>query len=201
LRCPLTLDGFERNKCIFVHIPKCAGKSISQSLFGNQGFAHTNAREYRIIFGNKFDKIYKFTIVRNPWDRLVSAFYYLKSGGYNKKDKKWYNKHISKYGDFNEFVREWLNEKNIYRGIHFYPQRYFLCDDGHKLLVDYIGKFEKLDYEFNYLKNKLNIKSNLQHINSSKRKYKDYRKFYNDETQDIVAKVYDKDIKLFDYNF
>lgn len=74
-------------KCIFVHIPKTAGISISRSIFGNLGGGHTKIRDYELIFSAKdFNNYFKFTFVRNPWDRIFSAYRFLKNGGINEED-------------------------------------------------------------------------------------------------------------------
>ncbi len=76
--------------CIFIHIPKCAGVSVCQSLFGNLGPGHLTLRQHQEVLDSRtFDSMFKFSFVRNPWDRLVSAFYFLKQGGYNEADANW----------------------------------------------------------------------------------------------------------------
>ena len=68
-------------RCIFFHIPKTAGLSLSAALFGNRGLGHIDVRTARILFGERrFSSFFKFCFVRNPWDRLVSAYHYLHAG-------------------------------------------------------------------------------------------------------------------------
>ncbi|HTL74630.1 MAG TPA: sulfotransferase family 2 domain-containing protein, partial [bacterium] len=79
---------FDQHRCIFVHVPKCAGISLVKSLFGDFDCGHTNLRRYQIMFAPaEFNGYFKFTIVRNPFDRVVSAFLFLKKGGVNEKDR------------------------------------------------------------------------------------------------------------------
>ena len=198
-----SLKSYDDHKCIFVHITKCAGISVAVSLFGNQGGGHLRIAHYQLIFDqDQFDKYYKFTFVRNPWDRLVSAFLFLKKGGANRGDREWAEKNLSQFRDFDTFVKGWVNRKNVNSWKHFVPQFKFLCQPGSLTpSVDYIGYFEYLNDDFRMVQNYLQIQSDLQHLNKtdgSKKKYTDY---YTEATQKIVADVYREDIELFGYDF
>ncbi|MDP2685565.1 MAG: sulfotransferase family 2 domain-containing protein [bacterium] len=188
-------------KCIFVHIPKNAGLSVCYALFGNTGGSHRKIVDYKKIFSPKtFKTYYKFTFVRNPWDRLVSTFFFLKNGGLTEKDKIWAEKHIMSYDTFDAFVREWLTEENITNSLHFQHQHVFLEDEKGTIAVDFIGRFENIDEDFKTITEKLKINRILKKTNTSDRK-KDYKVYYNEETKAIVAAIYEKDINLFDYKF
>lgn len=62
-------------KLIFIHVPKCAGRSINDVF--NQRFDHFTARYYEKEYADQWKKYTKFTIVRNPFDRLVSIYTYM----------------------------------------------------------------------------------------------------------------------------
>lgn len=192
---------FDENKCIFVHIPKSAGVSVSRALFGNLAGGHAGINRYQIIFSQyEFDTYFKFTYVRNPWDRLVSAFHFFKEGGMAKPDRIFAEKHLSAYHDFEDFVRRGLKE-NI-EATHFIPQYRFVCDfGGVQPRVDFVGLYENLREDFNYIKDRLDISVNLKHQNKTSNRKKDYRDYYTDETREIVANVYQKDIEIFGYDF
>lgn len=188
-------------KCIFVHIPKNAGLSVCYTLFGNTGGSHRKIVDYKKIFAPAtFKKYYKFTFVRNPWDRLVSTFFFLKSGGLTEKDSMWAEKHLKPYDTFDAFVRAWVTEENISNALHFQHQHVFLDDEHGKLAVDFIGRFERIEADFETIANKLKINRSLQKTNTSKRK-KNYKEYYTTETKKIVSEVYKRDIQLFNYEF
>lgn len=194
---------FDQNKCIFIHIPKSAGISISKSLFGNSAGGHRKLEIYQVVFSkSEFDNYFKFTFVRNPWDRLVSAFLYLKNGGINDRDKAWSKQNLTSFMTFDSFVKEWVNQRNIESHLHFVPQFRFICEPGIDIpRVNFIGYFEKLEEDFYYVREKLGLHSNLLHSNKTVEKNKDYKEYYTDTTKEIVAKVYRKDIQLFGYDF
>ena len=78
-------------KFIFVHINKTAGTSMEKALAdygvkkleekGDLKFElnynqsqHFNCDEYKKYLGSEYDDYFKFTVVRNPFDRLISAW-------------------------------------------------------------------------------------------------------------------------------
>ncbi|PTB82515.1 hypothetical protein C9933_01775, partial [Methylophaga nitratireducenticrescens] len=144
-RKKITSDGFSYKpfddlKAIFVHIPKCAGISINKSLFGNLAGRHTTLDDYIKIFEPKaIENYFKFTIVRNPWDRVVSAYFFLLKGGLNSQDKTFFDQELSGYPDFDSFVRNWLNKENIWKWHHFRPQFHYILDTHNKVSLDFIG--------------------------------------------------------------
>ncbi len=76
----ITIKPFDANKCIFVHIPKNAGTSISQSLFNVNIPSFITLYDYKYLLGrDKFQDYYKFAFIRNPWDKIVSVYTYFKT--------------------------------------------------------------------------------------------------------------------------
>ena len=194
-----SLKPFDENKCIFIHVTKTAGTSVALSLFGYLPYHYTGI-EYRVIYGkNDFNRYYKFAFVRNPWDRLYSAYRYLQSGGWNEKDQAWADINISEFNDFNDFVVNWVNPSNIKKHIHFKPQHEFLYDSRNKLLINYLAYFETINDDFDYLSDKLNLNASLGKHNTNPGS--SYRDIYTEESIAIVSDVYAKDINLFGYSF
>lgn len=78
---------FDKYKCIFIHVPKTAGVSVAKSLLGKPT-VHWSALNCRLIFGKEdFNNYFKFSFVRNPFTRLISAYEFLRNGGYGPSDK------------------------------------------------------------------------------------------------------------------
>ena len=67
-----------RYRCFFIHIPRTGGNSIASTILDGRT-AHTPYFVYQRAYPDEFDEFFKFCFVRNPWDRLVSAYFYLKS--------------------------------------------------------------------------------------------------------------------------
>ena len=86
------------------------------------------------------------------------------------------------------------------RRYNFIPQIEWLTDPSGKILVDFIGKFENLETDFKYICKKININEvKLPHKNKTIRK--NYREYYNENTKNIIADWYKKDIDYFKYKF
>jgi len=195
-----SLRNFYNNHCIFVHITKSAGTSLALSLFGELPY-HYTAWQYRVIYGrHDFNQFYKFTFVRNPWDRLYSAFSYLKGGGWNKNDAAWASENLANISGFESFVNDWLSKERLSSHIHLWPQSDFICDNKNIPLIDYLGYFEAINEDFSCIVKKLKLpEKKLKHTNASKRV--SYLDVYTKEMKSKVAQIYQQDIDNFGYTF
>jgi len=192
---------FKEHKIIFIHIPKTAGVSIIKSLFNDKvkTGGHRNYIYLSKLFQD-FNDYFKFTIVRNPWDRLFSAYNFLSNGGINIHDKNAFNMYLKNTLSFEDFVLNWINEENIFKIIHFYPQYWFLKNRSGKINIDHIGYYEQLESSFKLLCDKFNFKNKLKHLNKNNMSLS-YKDVYNDEMIEKVRLIYNLDIKLFKYSF
>jgi hypothetical protein len=153
------------HRAIFVHVPKTGGSNVAQALFG--GSWHVPYFEYESINPRKFRQFFKFAFVRNPWDRFVSTYFFLKNGGVNELDRRFAAENLAGYGGFAEFVEGWLNEKNIWSWVHFRPQHYFICDANFCPRVDFIGRTETIDADFRFICQRLGVIADLKWNNRS----------------------------------
>jgi hypothetical protein len=185
----------------FFHVPKTGGTSVNTALFGRTTGGHRTVLEYRQIFRKStFDKYFKFAFVRNPWDWLVSTYFYCKQGGRNRCHR-WAEEHLREYDTFESFVYGWFERGNE-RSLHkiFLPQHHYLCDENGTLAVDFLGLFENFEEDFAHVQRSLGgIGSKLNHRNAGK--HRSYQDYYTNETREIVAQAYKTDIELFGYEF
>jgi hypothetical protein len=194
---------FQMHKCVYVHIPKCAGNSVAEGIFGPSIIVdrHMTLWAYQMVLGPlEYRGFWKFTIVRNPWDRLLSAYLFLKNGGFNKFDNDWAQSNLAQYRNFREFVIDWVNIENCRSWVHFIPQNEFLRVGG-KVQIDFVGRFESLEEDFQKICNHLNICRDLPKVNTNPKRSGHYREYYDEETLQIVKNVYLDDIEQFNYEF
>lgn len=190
-----------KHKAIFIHIPKNAGTSVLKLLMGESiNRDHLTFREFEQSNSYLFDKYYKFCFSRNPYDRAVSTYEYLRRGG-NKVSDLFYQKLFEdKYSTFEEYVLNYLDEFKLHEHVLFKPQYSFVYDDRLNCKVDFCGKFENLNHDMGFVLYKIGISGELNKTNTTP-KTKDYRKYYeNDGVRKKIYNLYKKDFLLFGYN-
>lgn len=180
---------------VFIHINKTAGTSIGNAI-GLPVKHHQTAREIIARIGrDKWDTAYKFTLVRNPWDKVVSHYEYRR-----KRNK---TEVATRNVSFSEWVKKtYGTDKDPFfynNPKAFQPQVEWLKDDQGRIAIDFIGKFESISDDFDQIKNIIGIEAELPHLNASKRA--GYQSYYDDETRQIVAQWFHEDIEVFGYSF
>tara|TARA_Y100000385_G_scaffold229073_1_gene240372 strand:- start:5551 stop:6162 length:612 start_codon:yes stop_codon:yes gene_type:complete len=197
----------EKHKCVFIHVNKTAGRSISMALFGNVR-EHITIKElfnldynkpeiekrlekcrvdYRYELLKKYwDHYFKFTIIRNPWDRKLSDFFFGKREGI-----------VAPGIDFITYI----NNNHLNNDLWNSPGLEWVEDKNGNIDKDiFIGKFENLQNDFNIICDKINIPRRiLPYLNSST--HSPYWEYYNDEIKEMVEEKYKKDIEAFGYEF
>jgi hypothetical protein len=210
-------------KFIFIDIPKNASSSIRDTLmhdlkigYHSMNFDVCPNHECATLYENhgfNSDDYFKFGIVRNPWDRVVSIYEYNKG----KADGEQYGS----FENFLTFMYESYKEPKLQLRdpmLNVVNQNY-IASNGEsvrfnwstqidwlrvngKVWVDYIGRFETLHDSMVEVYKRLGIKNTptLQKVNTSNRN-KDYRSYYNDRLTEMVYEINEEDIKLFEYEF
>jgi hypothetical protein len=193
---------FQETKSIFIHIPKAAGTSIARSIYG-MNVGHRKASDYIAISDSEFKKYYRFSFVRNPWDRAISAYNFVKQGGTSLVQPLPNNIYKSSMVDtFDTFLTEWLQHQDLGEiDVVFEPQYKYIFDYDENLLVDFVGKIENIEIDLKKIESKINRKIEMKNLNKSNRTTNPYHSEYTNESFEIISKIYAKDIALFNYDF
>lgn len=205
-----------RFHCIFVEIPKTGSTSIRNVIDKPRGIPHKTIVQIReemrkdpkpqdswerrlarlgawgrgLAGDRQFRRYYKFGVVRNPWDRVVSL--YLRKEGIQMRDQM----------DFDSFV-DWIQNSSdtcIHcQGIRF--QADWLRDVNGKTLVDFIARFERLDEDWKTIAARLGLADTLPRDNANSERKKRYTEYYTPRTRDIIGRKFDEDVRRFGYGF
>lgn len=200
---------------IFVHVPRTGGTLIEAGLRDHgivlQGkdnyesvyFKHASARAIKRLMGAAYDEYFKFGLVRNPWDWVVSNFAYnrgmhhcyvagtpheaLRTPG---RMPDW-----AKDMPFERWLRWWLDELRP-------GQLELMEDEAGKLLVDEVYRFENMHEDRERLCRRLGVEFVPRAVNTRARsKRGDYRGYFTAETREWVARHFRKEIETFAYTF
>lgn len=149
---------------------------------------------------------YKWTFVRNPWDRILSVYLADPHNLYIPSFSQFIEILYSKKHLFPKTELSWshkLNFEPIKNIIHFMPMNLMLKINGN-INIDFIGKFENIQNDWFLLQKKLKLNPTplLHHDpykKGNKKLHIDYSKFYNKNLIDLVGEIYEEDINLFNY--
>lgn len=200
----------DQHQCIFIHLRRTGGNSIEQALGGivlldkegnvtkkwnndlHRGhdvpykkdfrghYLHDTAMAVEQKNPEKFKQYSKFSIVRNPWDQMISLYLRLNSS----------DTHAVSFAS-------WLKSYHVLEGT--IPQHSLFNADG-MCLMDEIGRFENLHQDFINICSQLNIKADaLEKTNASSKNH--YAEYYHTETIELVSRLFKKDIQYFGYRF
>jgi hypothetical protein len=195
-------------KCIFIHIPRTGGSSIEETLHGADWWQvkastkHLIASTAKRIYSEYWDDYFKFSFVRNPWDRMRSMAKFPNFYGCVLK-----NNTIDISGYIKKFRPVEIDPRSVSdidRGsIPYHKDSVYLNILNEEL--DFVGNYETLEQDFDYVCNMLSITTpELAHTQKQHRpalKSRHYTEYYNDASKQAIEKIYMRDIKHFDYKF
>lgn len=201
------------NRCnfVFVHIFKTAGTSVKRALrrhampawqepanqilkrigvsqFGPPQYPdHMTASELIAQTSlETFNSMFSFAFVRNPWDWELSHYKYIL-----RQPRHHLHQEVASLGGFSEYVR-WRCDGRCQL------QNSFLVHQGQRV-VDFVGRFETIDADFQHIATQLNIRSKLKRLNQTRRSV--YQRHYDGQTAALIEKAYQLDIVEFGYHF
>ena len=204
---------------LFVHIQKTAGISIEHEI--KSRFPSTEilgGRHSRVIDviacldDDSWKRLYKFAFVRNPWDRMLSWYnmiqiaqkrapFYRKFIGRPFRSDFW-NSAVKNSSDFQSFLENCTEViwDNKCKKSFAYNQIDYLVDNHDNVSIDFIGKFENLDSDFDCILAKLGV-TGVSLPKKNQNKHAHYSHYYNSYTRKIIEARFARDISFFDYSF
>ena len=205
-----------KGKFIFIPVRRAAGTTISKTLekycndklneeiddfkknLFNRGIL-SSTKFGETVFGDWYKDIEKykdyfiFTIARNPWDRLISGYFYSQLG------YKYLGRECSSLEEFLDNLP--TRESNYTWWFHITRTlSEMLIDKDGNYIADFTIRFENLQADFSKVCEKLKFE-NIKLPLLNKTKHKHYSTYYNEKTRKIVAEKFSKDIEIFNYTF
>jgi len=150
---------------------------------------HVTASELRNELPQEvYETFFKFAFVRNPWDWQVSLYHFM------RQQSDHHQHDLIAEMNFEDYI--------VWRCNHdLHLQAEFVTDKEGNLIVDFVGRFESLQEDFDSICQQIGLPQlGLPHINRSHRR-QDYRSYYNDRTRRLVETYFQRDIEIFGYSF
>jgi len=144
---------FRRYNIIYIHVPKAAGSTVNDTFFGF-GYGHRKIESYMNCDPDFTQQAFKFTFVRHPYTRFVSAYNYLNAGGKNDHDLQIRNAYPDALRSLQSFAEASEDQSFRQSIIHLHHQTDFLrlkAPNRYYLNMDYVGKLEFLDHHIDIL--------------------------------------------------
>lgn len=186
---------------VFIHVPRTAGSSISHHLYG-QFLGHFSLAALVATGSPALLALPRLAVVRNPWDRLVSAFLFARHGGgigrFAARAAPHVRREIAQIEGFERFVKEWLPGQDLARldGV-FRPQVHYLRHPDGGFPFDHIGRFEHLRPTEEWLAEVLARPVDLPRANEGV--VAGFEELYDAEMREIVGRFYADDFREFGY--
>lgn len=169
---------------------------LKKNLATNRSFPSAEVKTYSQIKNDSasfFSNAFKFSSVRNPWERAVSLFF--------RKEGVQEQQNLS----FDQFIENHLyaSDTCVHPTLHK-NQLDWICDDSGKILLDYIFKLENFSNAIKDIFERTNGLIRLENTVANKNessKSSEYRNLYSEKTKKMIAKRFEKDIDTFCFTF
>ena len=186
-------------KHLFIHVPKTGGYTIRKH--GNvTSYVHHTASELSGMLPDFWDR-YRFCMVRNPYDRFLSAYMYYRQMGpshefWDMEADRLCAQEVHKYATFEKFVYG-FNYFKFKSRIHFRPQVNW-THIGNTQAVDYVGRFEEYDRSWQYICQQIGVPYSVLPVTNACR-HSPWRFYYTGNMRRVVQSIFMEDFDAFGY--
>ena len=144
-----------------------------------------------LVSRTEMASMFCFMLVRNPWDRMVSYYFWLREQQFDNQMVT-----LAKTVGFSQF----LNSRKVGDSFRTNPYSRYLTDGAGQCHADLYIRLENLSEDLTALERQLGFSLELTRVNTSTRAA-DWREYYSQNDADLVADICRKDIEKFDYRF
>lgn len=179
----------ELRNMVFVHVPKTAGNTVYKLFPNVKHMGHESMHNY--VFKKEE---YVFAFVRNPYDRLVSTYFYLTQGGMTASDREDCQRYIGN-SDWPRFVDKFSKKPEFFKKqIHMKDQSSFL--DLNR--INYLGRFENINDHLSTLLKSAGLSTSIN-VRSNSSQHRPYHQYYNRWIAMKAYRIYEQDFLSFSY--
>ena len=186
---------------VFIHVYKTGGMSVRWLLRGGKriGSKHQTASDAKSFLGARWDSLFSFGFVRNPFTWMVSLYEYIR-----RENDNWEHAQVSKmsFPAFLEYHRKYLGTRDLRPGEprHYYTMTEALCDESRVPLVSLVGRFERFEQDVRDICKRLNVFAPMI-PRSNVGNYRSVSEYYADPAcAEIVRDTLAVDFEVFGYD-
>lgn len=139
------------------------------------------------------NKYFVFTFARNPFERLVSGW-----KAFSEKTPPYAHLDFKKFIENNDGMG-WLTKDGLTQNDHWSPLCQYIEYKDKSKFVDFIGRYENLNRDWEFIATRLGLDTNLPNVNNSTHEY--YRNYYDNKIKESVSEFYKRDLELLNYGF
>lgn len=143
-----------------------------------------------------FANLFKFAFVRNPWDLQVSSYHHIR-----RERPEFIPPHINSFTDFTKWKMDPDRPYQYHVDTSIELQTDYLIDLSGKVIVDFIGKYENLQQDFDHICVQTGMKTRVLPHRRKAKDRKSYREYYDDKTAELIADYFKTDIDTLGYTF
>lgn len=186
---------------IYIAVPKTGSSSIEQALssmamprFRKKFNKHITAKKLkRELAPRRWNRSFKFAFVRNPYDRMYSWYRYRQRDALKDPGHRFHHRYTGDIG-FNEFVHTFSEQKIML------PQSAFVCAKDQGLLLDFVGRYETLQSDFNQVCDRQEVsRQQLPRLNNSSAAEPFNPNSLDQSSIGIINDYFRLDFEMFDY--
>lgn len=194
----------DRKRFIFIHVYKTGGKSVRAALqpyrdrptFFQRALqkvglithpTHASAQDVRSWHPHRWDEYFTFAFVRNPWAWQVSLYHFMQ-----QQESHYQHETVARIDSFADYL-DWRVDGRVRL------QQKYICDEDGTLMVDFVGRVERMSEDFQEICSRVGVDASLPHKNKSS--HRDYRDYYDTQTRALVGEHFAGDIERFGYDF
>lgn len=197
----------KRSGCVFIAVPRTSSSALDDEMMGHFGKVHgrverlpgvspyryypphLTALEMRQQLGPVWNEVYRFSVVRNPWDRTLSFYRLRVNDGHFE-------------GSFTDYVAALeQRDKRWFRFAPTWMDAFSFVSDGKNIIVDKVVRYEDRETGLAEVRQSIGHPTLGTQISNVSGETMKYREHYTDANAETVGRLFARDVKTFNYTF